>query len=52
MEMGLVSDVGGGGPNPGADYQWYCLDSKRSGSQRLEIPALTPEELPPASSRD
>ena len=53
MEMGLVADVVEGSPQSwGAAYQRYILDSKQSGSQRLEIPVLTPEELPHASSRD
>ena len=53
MEMSLVSDVGGEfSQSWGTAYQWYFLDSEQSEGQRLEIPALTPAELSPASSRD
>ena len=53
MAMGLVAGVGEGfSKSRGTVYQWYFLDSGQSGSQRLEIPVLTPEELFPASARD
>ena len=53
VEMGLVAGVGEGiSQSWGAVYKRYFLDSKQSGSQSLEIPDLTPDLLPPSSSRD
>ena len=53
MGMGLVADVGGGdSPVSGGVYRRYFLDLGKSETHRLEIPALTAEELSPASSRD
>ena len=53
MIMGLVADVGEEPPPIlGNGLSAVLLRFGKSDSRRLVIPVLTPEELPPASSRD